>query len=42
MHEVAVLAIESRVEAERRSRRLDAMFDGVATEDAELLDRLSR
>lgn len=42
MHEVAVLAIQARVAADRRADVLDELFDRVAAEDAELLDRLAR
>lgn len=42
MHEVAVLAIKDRVARDRRAAILDELFDQVATEDAELLDRLSK
>lgn len=42
MHEVAVLAIKDRVARDRRAAVLDELFDQVATEDAELLDRLSK
>lgn len=42
MHEVAVLAIKDRVARDRRAAVLDELFDQVASEDAELLDRLSR
>ena len=42
MHEVAVLAIQSRIEADRRATVLDGLFDQVAAEDAELLERLAR
>jgi len=42
MHEVAVLAIKERLAAARRADVLDRLFDEVAVEDAELLDRLSR
>lgn len=42
MHEVAVLAIKERVGRDRRAAVLDELFDQVATEDAELLDRLSK
>jgi predicted transcriptional regulator len=42
MHEVAVLAIKERIDRNRRAVVLDALFDEVAVEDAELLDRLGR
>jgi len=42
MHEVAVLAIQARIAADRRAAVLDQLFDDAAAEDAELLDRLSR
>jgi len=42
MHEVAVLAIKSRIAGERRAAVLDELFDQVAAEDAELLDRLAQ
>lgn len=42
MHEVAVLAIQARIGAERRAAMLDALFDEAAAADAELLDRLGR
>ena len=42
MHEVAVLAIKSRVNADRRAAVLDELFDQAAAEDAELLDRLAQ
>lgn len=42
MHEVAVLAIRSRIAGDARARVLDALFDDVVAEDAELLDRLSQ
>lgn len=42
MHEVAVLAIQARVAADRRSAVLDSLFDDAAAEDAELLDRLAK
>ena len=42
MHEVAVLAIQHRIEAERRATVLDDLFDQAAAEDAELLARLAR
>ena len=42
MHEVAVLAIQARIAADRRAAVLDELFDAAAVEDAELLDRLSR
>ena len=42
MHEVAVLAIKDRIDRNRRAAVLDALFDDVAAEDAELLDRLAR
>lgn len=42
VHEVAVMAVEAWVAADRRSRHVDAMFDDVAAEDADLVDRLSR
>lgn len=42
MHEVAVLAIKDRVDRNRRAAVLDALFDEVVAEDAELLDRLAR
>jgi predicted transcriptional regulator len=41
MHEVAVLAIKQRLAAARRADILDQLFDEVAIEDAELLDRLA-
>ena len=42
MHEVAVLAIKSRIDAAHRAEVIDGLFDAAADEDAELLDRLSR
>jgi hypothetical protein len=42
MHEVVVLAIQARIAADRRSAVLDSLFDDVASEDAELLDRLAK
>lgn len=42
MHEVAVLAIKERIAREKRAIVLDELFDQVATEDAELLDRLAK
>jgi len=42
MHEVAVLAIKSRIAATHRAEVIDGLFDAAAAEDAELLDRLSR
>lgn len=42
MHEVAVLAIQGRIAADRRAAVLDQLFDQVAEEDAELLDRLAK
>ena len=42
MHEVAILAIQARIAADRRSAALDTLFDDAATEDAELLDRLAQ
>lgn len=42
MHEVAVLAIKSRVSGDRRVAVLDELFDRAAAEDAELLDRLAQ
>ena len=42
MHEVAVLAIKSRVNGDRRAAVLDELFDRTAAHDAELLDRLAR
>jgi hypothetical protein len=42
MHEVAVLAIKHRVDRNRRAAVLDALFDEVVAEDAELLGRLAR
>lgn len=42
MHEVAILAIQARIAADRRAAALDDLFDQVAAEDAELLDRLGR
>lgn len=42
MHEVAVLAIKSRIAGDRRSVVLDDLFDQIAAEDAELLDRLAQ
>ena len=42
MHEVAVLASKSRVNADRRAAVLDELFDRVVVEDAELLDRLAQ
>lgn len=42
MHEVAVLAIKSRIDGDRRAAALDELFDQAATEDAELLDRLAQ
>lgn len=42
MHEVVVLAIQARIAADRRRAVLDSLFDDVASEDAELLDRLAK
>jgi hypothetical protein len=42
MHEVAVLAIQARIAADRRAAVLDELFDQAVSEDAELLDRLAR
>ena len=42
MHEVAVLAIQARVAADRRAAVLDELYDAAANEDAELLDRLAK
>ena len=42
MHEVAVLAIQARIGADRRAAVLDELFDQAAAEDAELLDRLAK
>ena len=42
MHEVAVLAIQARITADRRAAVLDDLFDAAAAEDAELLGRLAR
>jgi hypothetical protein len=42
MHEVALLAIQERIERARRAGLLDELFDSAAAEDAELLDRLSK
>ena len=42
MHEVAVLAIKSRINGDRRATVLDEIFDQAAAEDAELLDRLAQ
>lgn len=42
MHEVAVLAIQARIAADRRGAVLDALYDAAAVEDAELLDRLAK
>lgn len=42
MHEVAVLAIQARIAADRRAAVLDDLFDQAAAEDAELLDRLAQ
>lgn len=42
MHEVAVLAIQSRIAADRRAIVLDGLFDQAAEEDGELLDRLAK
>lgn len=42
MHEVAVLAIKSRINGDRRAAVLDDLFDQAAVEDAELLDRLAQ
>jgi predicted transcriptional regulator len=42
MHEVAVLAIQARITADRRAAVLDDLFDAAGAEDAELLDRLAR
>lgn len=42
MHEVAVLAIKDRIDRNRRAAALDALFDDVAAEDAELLNHLAR
>lgn len=42
MHEVAVLAIKSRIDSDRRAAVLDELFDQAASEDADLLDRLAQ
>jgi hypothetical protein len=42
MHEVAVLAIKSRIAGNRRAAVLDDLFDQAVVEDAELLDRLAQ
>jgi hypothetical protein len=42
MHEVAVLAIKARINADRRAAALDELFDSAAAEDEELLDRLAK
>ena len=42
MHEVAVLAIQARIAADRRAAKLDELFDSAAAEDADLLDRLAK
>ncbi|WAX58321.1 hypothetical protein M6B22_06025 [Jatrophihabitans cynanchi] len=42
MHEVAVLAIQARIAADRRAAALDELYDATAVEDAELLDRLAK
>lgn len=42
MHEVAVLAIKSRIDSDRRAAVLDELFDQAASEDAELLGRLAQ
>ncbi len=42
MHEVAVLAIRTRIATDRRAAVLDEFFDGAVVEDAELLDRLAK
>jgi hypothetical protein len=42
MHEVAILAIQARIAADRRAAAVDELFDQAAAEDAELLDRLGR
>jgi len=42
MHEVAVLAIQSRIAADRRAAARDKIFDAAAAEDSELLDRLGK
>jgi hypothetical protein len=42
MHEVAVLAIQARIAADRRAAVLDDLYDAAAVEDAELLDRLAK
>ncbi len=41
MHEVAVLAIQTRIAADRRAAVLDQLFDQAGDEDAELLERLA-
>jgi len=42
MHEVAVLAIQARIVADRRAAVLDHLFDQAGDEDAELLERLAK
>ena len=42
MHEVAILAIQARIAADRRADALDELFDAAAAEDADLLDRLAK
>ncbi len=42
MHEVAVLAIQTRIAANRRAAVLDELYDDAAAEDADLLDRLAK
>ncbi len=42
MHEVAVMAIQQRINTARRSAALDALMDEIVTEDAKLLDILAR
>lgn len=42
MHEVAVLAIQARIVADRRAAVLDQLFDQAGDEDAELLERLAK
>ena len=42
MHEVAVLAIQARIAADRRAAVLDQLFDQAGDEDAELLARLAK
>ena len=42
MHEVAVLAIQARIAANRRAAMLDELYDAATAEDAELLERLAK